>query len=123
MTPGGVGSIAGTSASTGSAQPAHMSSNPLGDGDKVDPQIASLARDFKIEDRLMRKLNAIMQRRPLSFDDDIVTLRDKLGQPRAEIGVLITQLDKGIFVSRGSMHPDIIALVDKYGLDYRASER
>merc|ERR1719343_655707 len=89
----------------------------------VDPQVRDLCRTFNIEDRLMRKLDTVMKKRPESFDEDIQTLRERLGEPRADIGVLITQLDKGLFVSLGCMPKDMVALVKKYGLDDRASQR
>merc|ERR1711879_114619 len=94
-----------------------------GGGEKIDPQVERLCRDFSVEDRLMRKLNTVLMRRPETFFDDVATLRVKLALPRAEIGVLITQLEKGTFVGKGSAHPDILALSDKYKLDNRATER
>lgn len=97
---------------------------PVKDGKlPVDTQIRDLCRTFNIEERLMRKLDLVMQRRPESFDDDIQTLRDRLSQPRADIGVLITQLEKGFFMSAGSMPRAMVALVKKYNLDDRASQR
>jgi len=126
MMPGmGMPAAAPAASETQTATPASGTNSKSGmtPGEKVDPQVASLCRDFRIEDRLMRKLNLVLMRRPETFRDDIVTLREKLGAPRAEVGVLITQLEKGIFVTKGSMHPDLVALVNKYGLDNRASER
>mmetsp|Transcript_78900 Transcript_78900/g.241448 ORF Transcript_78900/g.241448 Transcript_78900/m.241448 type:complete len:269 (-) Transcript_78900:42-848(-) len=96
---------------------------PMEDGPAVDPQIRDLCRTFNIEDRLMRKLNRVMLGRPESFDEDVQTLRERLGEPRADIGVLITQLEKGLFVSMGCMPKPMVALVKKYNLDDRASQR
>merc|ERR1719277_2643506 len=93
------------------------------DEHRIDPQIRDLCRTFNIEERLMRKLNTVMLRRPESFDEDIQTLRERLGEPRADIGVLITQLEKGLFVSLGCMPKDMVMLVRKYSLDDRASQR
>merc|ERR1719210_691072 len=93
------------------------------DEHRIDPQIRDLCRTFNIEDRLMRKLNRVMMNRPESFDEDVQTLRERLGEPRADIGVLITQLEKGLFVSMGCMPKPMVALVKKYNLDDRASQR
>merc|ERR1719188_333055 len=89
----------------------------------VDPQIRDLCRTFNIEERLMRKLNRVMLNRPESFDEDVQTLRERLGEPRADVGVLITQLEKGLFVSVGCMPKPMVTLVRKYNLDDRASQR
>jgi len=89
---------------------------------QVDPQIRDLCRSFNIEDRLMRKLNDAMMKRD-TFEDDLQTVREKLSQPRPDIGVIIRQLDQGSFVSKNTMHRDIAALVDKYQLDDRATHR
>ncbi|CAK0862471.1 unnamed protein product [Prorocentrum cordatum] len=49
---------------------------------------------------------------------------DKMeGPPKVEVGVLITQMEKGTFVARGSMPEEMVALVEKYKLDHRATER
>mmetsp|Transcript_23083 Transcript_23083/g.64529 ORF Transcript_23083/g.64529 Transcript_23083/m.64529 type:complete len:407 (+) Transcript_23083:196-1416(+) len=117
--PNGLASAAGVAEDGQVVAPA----KPLVAEEKADPQVVALCRDFNVEDRLMRKLNNVLMRRPETIREDIVSLREKLGAPRAEIGVLITQLEKGIFVSKSSMHPDLVALVDKYQLDNRASER
>merc|ERR1719277_737549 len=90
---------------------------------RIDPQIRDLCRTFNIEERLMKKLNTVMKRRPESFDEDIQTLRERLGEPRADVGVLITQLEKGLFVSIGCMPKPMVELVKKYNLDDRASQR
>lgn len=91
--------------------------------DPIHPEVMALCRDYRVEDRLMRKLNLILQRRPETFADDIRTLREKLKLPRAEIGVLMLQLERGSFVNQSSVGEDILKLVDKYGLDSRAKER
>merc|ERR1719356_493043 len=93
------------------------------EGLPVDPQIRDLCRTFNIEDRLMRKLDRVMKGRPEAFDEDVQTLRERLGEPRADIGVLITQLEKGLFVSIGCMPKPMVELVKKYNLDDRASQR
>merc|ERR1719188_1790385 len=102
-------------------QPAAGASVP--DGSGVEPQVRDLCRTFNIEERLMKKLNVVMKRRPESFDEDLQTLRERLGEPRADIGVLITQLEKGLFVSIGCMPKPMVELVKKYSLDDRASQR
>merc|ERR1719296_153476 len=71
----------------------------------------------------MKKLHTVMMRRPESFDEDIETLRRRLSEPKADVGVLITQLDRGLFVSLGSMPHDMVQLVKKYNLDDRACQR
>merc|ERR1719215_1077771 len=109
----------GAQSSTATPQP----NNLPADGVIIDPQVRALCREFNIEERLMKKLNAAMLKRPESFDEDIETLRDRLAEPRADVGVLITQLDKGLFVSLGCMPKDMVALVKKYSLDDRASQR
>lgn len=66
----------------------------------------------------MRKLNDVMplgrgsldlfwcrMRRPDTFEDDINTVRQRLSKERPDIGVLITQLDRGIFVTKANIHP------------------
>lgn len=118
------GMCSGTSGmQTAQSSPCTTASSAGSDELPVDPQVRKLCKEFDIEDRLMRKLDAVMRKRPESFDEDIQTLRDRLGEPRADIGVLITQLDKGLFVSLGCMPKEMIALVKKYGLDDRASQR
>merc|ERR1740120_177642 len=89
----------------------------------INPSVRSLCANFGIEDRLMRKLNDVMMRRPETFEDDLQTLREKLSVDRPDIGVLITQLDRGLFVGKGSLDKDMAELVDKYKLDDRATQR
>merc|ERR1740139_665727 len=83
----------GNSQSSSSSQP--PSSHAALDGVHIDHQVRALCKDFSIEDRLMKKLNTAMLRRPESFDDDVQTLRDRLNEPRADVGVLITQIERG----------------------------
>lgn len=93
------------------------------DQDKpVDPQIRDLCRTHNIEERLMRKLSDAMMRRD-TFEDDLQTIREKLSQPRPDVGVIIRQLEQGSFVSKNTMHRDIAALVERYQLDDRATHR
>jgi len=89
----------------------------------INPRVKEICRNFSIEDRLMRKLSDVMMRRPDTFDEDLEMLRERLSQPRADIGVLITQLDKGFFVSKGTMAPELENIVFKYKLDDRATQR
>lgn len=114
---------AGMPAAAPGAASAQASGNQAAEGPTVDPQIRDLCKTFNIEDRLMQKLHRVMMRRPESFDEDIQTLWERLGEPRADIGVLITQLEKGLFVSIGCMPKDMVVLVKKYSLDDRASQR
>eukprot|EP00928_Gymnodinium_smaydae_P046331 TRINITY_DN30862_c0_g1_i1.p1 TRINITY_DN30862_c0_g1~~TRINITY_DN30862_c0_g1_i1.p1 ORF type:complete len:368 (+),score=82.26 TRINITY_DN30862_c0_g1_i1:123-1106(+) len=119
-----MGAVAGTADAGNQAASGASASKPVVDNaDPIHPQVRSLCRDFNVEERLMKKLNMILQRRPETFSDDIKTLREKLALPRAEIGVLMTQLERGSFVSKRSMDPEMIALIDKYSLDNRAAER
>merc|ERR1740129_2660112 len=82
-------------ASTETVQPKMNLQSP------INPSVRSLCANFGIEDRLMRKLNDVMMRRPETFEDDLQTLREKLSVDRPDIGVLITQLDRGLFVGKG----------------------
>mmetsp|Transcript_33931 Transcript_33931/g.94547 ORF Transcript_33931/g.94547 Transcript_33931/m.94547 type:complete len:241 (-) Transcript_33931:28-750(-) len=120
---GGMSTMPGMTTMPGAAGAGTQAPAAVDDGPTVDPQVRDLCKQFNIEDRLMRKLNAVMMRRPESFDEDIQTLRERLGEPRADVGVLITQLDKGLFVSLGCMPKPMVELVRKYGLDDRASQR
>mmetsp|Transcript_81286 Transcript_81286/g.230294 ORF Transcript_81286/g.230294 Transcript_81286/m.230294 type:complete len:241 (-) Transcript_81286:99-821(-) len=112
------GQMPGAAPAAPAAQPQQAAPEPP----QVDPQVRELCRAFNIEDRLMKKLNDAMMRRD-TFEDDLQTVREKLSQPRPDIGVLIRQLEQGSFVSKNSMHPDIATLVDKYQLDDRATHR
>ncbi|CAE7400403.1 unnamed protein product [Symbiodinium pilosum] len=89
----------------------------------IDGRVRELCREYGIEDRLMRKLNDVMMRRPDTFEEDLNTVRSRLSKERPDIGVLITQLDRGTFVTRGNIHPDMMAVVNKYKLDDRATQR
>jgi len=119
MAPSGIMSAMKSSGDGGAATSASKAPTELA----VDPQIRDLCRTFNIEERLMRKMDRIMKQRPESFDEDILTLRDRLGEPRSDVGVLITQLEKGLFVSLGCMPKEMVTLVKKYSLDDRASQR
>eukprot|EP00929_Paragymnodinium_shiwhaense_P020399 TRINITY_DN13617_c0_g3_i1.p1 TRINITY_DN13617_c0_g3~~TRINITY_DN13617_c0_g3_i1.p1 ORF type:complete len:329 (-),score=61.99 TRINITY_DN13617_c0_g3_i1:39-983(-) len=127
---GGMAVSAAPAAAAATAVPAESGGQPTATSalmgaaaDSVHPKVAALCRDFRIEDRLMRKLNDILQRRPTTFEDDLVTLREKLGQPKVEVGILLTQLAKGTFVNKSSMSPEMCEIVEKYKLDHRATER
>jgi len=89
----------------------------------IHPEVLQLCNDFRVEERLMKKLNRILERRPETFADDIRTLRERLSMPRAEIGVLMMQLERSSFVNNSSVGGDITTIVDRYGLDHRAKER
>eukprot|EP00930_Biecheleria_cincta_P084239 TRINITY_DN73731_c0_g1_i1.p1 TRINITY_DN73731_c0_g1~~TRINITY_DN73731_c0_g1_i1.p1 ORF type:complete len:349 (+),score=76.01 TRINITY_DN73731_c0_g1_i1:91-1137(+) len=89
----------------------------------IHPEVLQLCNDFRVEERLMKKLNRILERRPETFADDIRTLRERLSMPRAEIGVLMMQLERSSFVNNSSVGGDIQGIVEKYQLDHRAKER
>ncbi|CAE7486478.1 unnamed protein product [Symbiodinium natans] len=115
---GGVGGAAGMAAA---GEP--KAEEPSKVETPIDNRVRELCRDYGIEDRLMRKLNDVMMRRPDTFEEDLVTVRSRLSKERPDIGVLITQLDRGIFVTRSNIHPDMMAVVNKYKLDDRATQR
>lgn len=119
-----MGGCMGAGAAEGGAVASKPASNPLSHGEKIDPKIVRLCKDFGVEERLMRKLNTVMERRPETFNDDLNAIREKMeGPPKVEIGVLISQLERGTFVASGSMPEELVSLVRKYQLDHRAAER
>lgn len=95
----------------------------LEEANPIHPEVMQLCDDFRVEERLMKKLNRILERRPETFADDIRTLRERLSMPRAEIGVLMMQLERSSFVNNSSVGGDIQGIVEKYQLDHRAKER
>mmetsp|Transcript_59954 Transcript_59954/g.106672 ORF Transcript_59954/g.106672 Transcript_59954/m.106672 type:complete len:249 (-) Transcript_59954:58-804(-) len=115
--------MAGMAATEEAEAPAKKEAEAKPGETPIDSRVRDICRSFSIEDRLMRKLNDVMMRRPETFEEDLQMVSNRLSKERPDIGVIIRQLDKGTFVTTSDISPEMKEIVDKYKLDDRATSR
>lgn len=89
-------------------------------GVRIDPDVAELCEHFTIEDRIMLKLNEVMQSRHDSFAGDMEKLWEELSHARSPAGLLmakIRQIQDGSFVGKVKTPREVQRLIEKYRLD------
>lgn len=91
----------------------------------LDPDIADLADHFHIPEPVARRLHEVMKTRLDTFEQDVLTLWDTLGEaddPLEKLNTELGHLVTGTFVTKSENQDEMVQFCKMYKLDATASK-
>merc|ERR1719408_935587 len=91
-----------------------------------DPDIVELFDHFQIDSRHLDRFCRSMEKRPETFEGDMLKIWELCGQARSPEGMLVSkikEMEDGIFVGKTVPDKELTALSKKYKLDREAESK